>query len=456
MNVVHENVHPLPIGLANSMWTHGNPIVHKEIFEKHVDKTKEIYFNFNISTNVAKRTECFNAIKPLGITWSNNLPYKEYLMELKRHKFAICPDGNGIDTHRFWECLYMNVIPICKKNILAEYYGKFFPIVLLNEWEELDVSKLKHSNVNQQFMDMAHILHNLNLNINVKMNNAFDIVIPVGPNDKCVINEQIQCTKKNIIGHRNIYLISFDPTIIIDGCVTINENVFPFNIDTVRKYHGNSDRNGWYLQQLLKLYASLIIEGILERYLVIDSDTFFLKPTAFIDADNKCLYNYSTEHNKPYFDHMSKLNADMIKVDENKSGICHHMMFEKVYVEEIINKIEKTHNDAFYNVFLKTVTDIEGSGASEYEIYFNYMFKNHSDNVKIRELNWLNVNRLCEAQSHHDYISYHFYSRCAQPTPVHDPPHQTTNPFSAKTNGHVLNAINIKSNINSNMKMHFR
>jgi hypothetical protein len=227
----------------------------------------------------------------------------------------------------------------------------------------------------------------------------------------------------------------------------------------VRKYHGNSDRNGWYLQQLLKLYASFIIEGILERYLVIDSDTFFLKPTAFIDADNKCLYNYSTEHNKPYFDHMSKLNADMIKVDENKSGICHHMMFEKVYVEEIINKVEKTHNDAFYNVFLKTVTDIEGSGASEYEIYFNYMFKNHSDNVKIRELNWLNVNRLCEAQSHHDYISYHFYSRCAQPTPVHDPPHQlivTTNPFSAKTNGHVLNAINIKSNINSNMKMHFR
>jgi hypothetical protein len=118
-----------------------------------------------MSTNVAKRTECFNAIKPLGITWSNNLPYKEYLMELKRHKFAICPEGNGIDTHRFWECLYMNVIPICKKNTLTEYYGKFFPIVLLNEWEELDVSKLKHSNVNQQFMDMANILHNLNLKI---------------------------------------------------------------------------------------------------------------------------------------------------------------------------------------------------------------------------------------------------------------------------------------------------
>jgi hypothetical protein len=280
------------------------------------------------------------------------------------------------------------------------------------------------------------------------MNNAFDIVVPVGPNDKCVINEQIQYTKKNIIGHRNIYLISFDPTIIIDGCVTINENVFPFNIDTVRKYHGTSSRNGWYLQQLLKLYASLIIDGILERYLVIDSDTFFLKPTAFIDADNKCLYNYSTEHNKPYFEHMSKLNVDMIKVDENKSGICHHMMFEKVYVEEIINKIEKTHNDKFYNVFLKTVTatDIAGSGASEYEIYFNYMLKTHGDKINLRKLNWSNVKHMNEARLHHDYISCHWYSRRDEATAnakkatAKAKANANANPCNATSNIHINNS----------------
>lgn len=239
--------------------------------------------------------------------------------------------------------------------------------------------------------------------------NQFDIVVPVGPRDIDVINKQIQYTKKNIIGYRNIYLISFDPTVVIDGCLTINENIFPFNIDTVRKYHGNLSRNGWYLQQLLKLYASLIIEGILERYLVIDCDTFFLKPTVFIDADNKCLYNYSNEYHKPYFEHMSILNVDMIKVDENKSGICHHMMFEKVYIEEIISKIEQTHNDKFYNVFLKTVTQITKSGASEYEIYFNYMLKNHGDKIKIRGLNWINAKCVDEAQLHHDYISCHWY-----------------------------------------------
>ena len=35
----------------------------------------------------------------------------------------------------------------------------------------------------------------------------FDIVIPVGPNDKSIIEQQIKYTKKNIIGYRNIYLI---------------------------------------------------------------------------------------------------------------------------------------------------------------------------------------------------------------------------------------------------------
>lgn len=205
----------------------------------------------------------------------------------------------------------------------------------------------------------------------------FDIVIPVGPNDKEIIHQQIQYTKKNIIGYRNIYLICYDPTIYITGCITINENIFPFDMKTVAKYNGNVDRNGWYLQQLLKLYAGKVIPDILGTYLVIDCDTFFLKPTMFVEND-KCLYNYGTEYHMPYFYHMAKLDKDLIKVNENMSGICHHMIFKTKYIQEIMSKIENNHNDIFYNVFLKFVTDKTGSGASEYEIYFNYMLKTSS------------------------------------------------------------------------------
>ena len=237
----------------------------------------------------------------------------------------------------------------------------------------------------------------------------FDIVIPVGPNDKSVIDQQITYTKKNIIGYRNIYLICYDPSITIDGCITINEKSFPFNIETVEKYHGKLRRNGWYLQQLLKLYAGKIIPDILDKYLVIDSDTFFLKPTTFIE-NNKCLYNYGTEYHKSYFHHMIKLDKDFGKVDAKKSGICHHMMFETKYMDEIISRIEKNHNDLFYNVFLITVTDKSGSGASEYEIYFNYMLKYHPDKIQIRKLDWRNANKLI-TNSNLDYISHHYYMR---------------------------------------------
>jgi hypothetical protein len=239
----------------------------------------------------------------------------------------------------------------------------------------------------------------------------FDIVIPVGPNDYEIISKQIVYTKKNIIGYRNIYLISSINNLNIQGCITINENSFPFTIDTVAQFHGKLDRNGWYLQQLLKLYAGIVIPEILEKYLVIDSDTFFLKNVIFVEND-KCLYNFGLEYHKPYFEHMLKLDENLIKVDKMKSGICHHMIFETKIINELINKIEQKHNDIFYNVFLKSVfvSERDKSGASEYEIYFNYILQNHSDKIKIRELKWANTSIL-DIHSNLDYISYHWYMR---------------------------------------------
>ena len=238
--------------------------------------------------------------------------------------------------------------------------------------------------------------------------NMFDIVIPIGPYDKDKIHKQIDYTKRNIVGYRNIYLICYDDTITIDGCITISEKIFPFTIDTVSEFHGKIDRNGWYLQQLLKLYAGKTIPGILERYLIIDCDTFFMIPTTFI-YDGKCLYNFGTEYHIEYFEHMTRLHKDFVKMDPYKSGICHHMMFETKYVDEIIDKIEEKHGDTFYNVFLKLVSeeDRDFSGASEYEIYFNYILKFHPDKIIIRELNWKNTKFL--ENTNINYISCHYY-----------------------------------------------
>lgn len=82
---------------------------------------------------------------------------------MKQHKYAICPEGNGIDTHRFWECLYMNTIPICLKNKVTKHYKQYFPIILLNNWEELDVSKLSYSTIDHQYLHMDWIIKQIRL-----------------------------------------------------------------------------------------------------------------------------------------------------------------------------------------------------------------------------------------------------------------------------------------------------
>ena len=229
---------------------------------------------------------------------------------------------------------------------------------------------------------------------------SFDIVIPLGPNEKKNIHKQIEYTKKNVIGYRNIYIVTnnFD-NIQIDGCQIIDESIFPFKMtdiaDYFAQYNGKNNRNGWYLQQLIKLYASFVIEGILDTYLVIDADVFFLKPIEFC-KNSHFIFTTGNEEHKPYFKHMEKLHPSFQKVTE-LSGISHHMIFDKKYLIELFNMVENVHNKLFWKAFIECVDEHEKhsihaqeSGASEYELYFNYMVKNHKNIIEIRQLNWSN------------------------------------------------------------------
>jgi hypothetical protein len=221
----------------------------------------------------------------------------------------------------------------------------------------------------------------------------FDLVIPVGPKDEELIKKNILCNKNRIDGYRNIYLITVNENIKVDGCITINENIFPFNKKTVIDIFGDNDLyNGWYLQQLLKFYAGLIIPDILERYLVLDADVFLLKNIKFIQND-KIMMSYSEENHRPYMEHMSKLHPSLKRVYGDKSGIHHHMMFEKKYIQELFDMVEEYHKKDFYLAFLDSVPENyrdNTTSASEYEIYFNFMLMNHKDKVIIRKLKFCN------------------------------------------------------------------
>lgn len=246
----------------------------------------------------------------------------------------------------------------------------------------------------------------------------FDIVICVGPNDITIIEKTLPFTKQNIIGYRNIYLVSYDSKLVLPGTITIDENIYPFTKQNLIEKFGDNSRNGWYLQQLLKMYAGNVIPGILNRYLVIDSDTYFLKPTNFITNDGKHYLDRGYEYHDPYFKHMNKLHPALYKHPELNgiSGISHHMFFNNDSLNKLFKMVETYHSNGklFWELMLDTIdkNHYMGSGYSEYEIYFNYMFLYHKNDIIIRNLKWQNLSCLDPHNTNdNDFVSIHWYIR---------------------------------------------
>jgi len=247
---------------------------------------------------------------------------------------------------------------------------------------------------------------------------TFDVVVPVGPNDVSFIQKHVQYIQQNVMGFRNIYVISYDDTTRVPGCIMISESIFPFSKTDVsfpEVYIGEKlcNRNGWYLQQLLKMYSPFVIPGILENILVIDADTVFLRPTHFIQ-NNKFLYGFSKENHMPYFEHAAKLHPSFTKTDPEKSGIVHYMGFQRKYLKKIMDMVEEYHKKPFWRAFLDNVDIIEGSSASEYELYFHFMMRMFPEKIELRELTGKTVMlpdvipiQTC------DVVSCHSYARCA-------------------------------------------
>lgn len=119
INVDYEdkNLIPIPIGLSNE---HPKNVNYSDIKLKNkTEKEKLIYVNFNENTNIKHRKNLYNNFKKYK--WATvdnaNLTKQQYINNLNQHKFNLSPWGNGIDTHRFWESIYLGTIPITQKHI---------------------------------------------------------------------------------------------------------------------------------------------------------------------------------------------------------------------------------------------------------------------------------------------------------------------------------------------------
>jgi hypothetical protein len=375
-------------------------------------REKKLYCNFYNSINrypnrygAKDRADALEQIpEGLLINQKENIPRNETWKKMSETAFVLSPHGNGLDCHRTWEALALGCIPIVKKSPINPLYNNL-PVLIVDNWSDINqelLDKTVNDFTNKTFnLDTITYKYWIDTIKNSFIQNGgygekIDIVIAYHPKDKKVIPYSVEGTK-NIKNRNNIYIISSeDPK--IEGTKFIDENTFPFKKDNIKEYFGekNSSRAGWYFKQLMNLYAHRVITNITDKFLLLDCDTLFINEVSMIDEEGKCLYSTGSENHRPYFEHMKKLIPELDRQIPEKSGIVHHLMVEKKYLDEIIQKVEEIHKKDFWKVMMELIdkNEIHGSGFAEYEIYFNYMLKYHPDKIKLRDLRWGNYNEL--------------------------------------------------------------
>lgn len=139
----HPLIVPVPAGLENlRFYFNGIPRLFDHFCQLPPRSQKSrILYGFSISTNPPERQPAFDFLSrcPLADPLPGWPQAPRYLDILSGYKFVAAPPGNGLDSHRAWEALYLGVIPIVKRSPMTESFRALgLPIWIIDKWDELE------------------------------------------------------------------------------------------------------------------------------------------------------------------------------------------------------------------------------------------------------------------------------------------------------------------------------
>ncbi len=116
-----------------------------------------VYMNFTLHTNPIERQPVWDMFKDKSwVTTGQPLPQDEFYKELRHHRFCLCPPGNGIDTYRLWESIYVGTIPIVKRN-LAHSDWMELPVLWIDDWSEVTPEFLESVDMSNRPIEKAKL-----------------------------------------------------------------------------------------------------------------------------------------------------------------------------------------------------------------------------------------------------------------------------------------------------------
>lgn len=161
-------VKPMPYGLQRKLSDidHRQEIILSRLGDK-TEPTKLLYLNHSANNNPIRVTlDAHFSQMPWATVKSpsgfGDTEYNNYLLDIKAHKFMLCPSGNaiGCECHRDWETLYMRRVPIVLRSKYLEYMFKDFPVLFVDDFfdvtEELLIAN-NHLYEEVQSLDMRKL-----------------------------------------------------------------------------------------------------------------------------------------------------------------------------------------------------------------------------------------------------------------------------------------------------------
>jgi hypothetical protein len=151
-NTQSKRVNGLPLGITNDTdespihRIYGNIQMMVEVAQIPREIKNLLYLNFAVHTYPSERVPLKEMFA--GVPWVthgecvNTFEGRRiFLEDIRNHTFVLCPRGNGIDTHRLWETLYMGSIPIVKRDS-AHAGWTDLPILFVDDWKEVTYERL--------------------------------------------------------------------------------------------------------------------------------------------------------------------------------------------------------------------------------------------------------------------------------------------------------------------------
>lgn len=165
--VFSDKIRPFPHGIEREMYPgYNHHQVLKDAMYDTTEPTKTLLICHRDDTGARGNIKDLFRDKEWA-TVSSKLEYEDYLKAIKDHKFVLCPSGNGIESARNWETLYLKRVPVFKDHPYLREMFKDFPVLFVDDFEEVNETLLKWSD---HLFDEAQKMDMQNLDLNYWFN----------------------------------------------------------------------------------------------------------------------------------------------------------------------------------------------------------------------------------------------------------------------------------------------